>query len=248
MPSHGFRVFFAGAIGLLATSQAATAQMPDATGRSFTGPYIGVAAGFGRHQADIDNLTVGTSFSDDDTAFTAGGYAGYSWQAGPFIVGIETDLNILTGSPTSVENLNGPGGLTETTTLNSEIDWFGTLRARAGFAVNESFLLFGTGGLAYARVDHTLSDNCVACGTSLFNLGPFSQSDEDTKLGWTVGGGGEYRYGSRWSLRAEALFVDLGSETHTYVVTSPVGTAVATAKWDDEFWVARLGVTYKLAP
>ena len=64
---------------------------------------------------------------------------------------------------------------------------------------------------------------------------------------WTTAGGGvEFLHDSHWLLRAEALFVDLGSETHTYVVAAPgIGTGTAVANWDDQFWVARLGVAYK---
>jgi outer membrane immunogenic protein len=45
--------------------------------------------------------------------------------------------------------------------------------------------------------------------------------------------------------RAEALFVDLGSETHEYTIDACPGGCTAIAKYDDEFWVGRLGVTYK---
>ena len=124
------------------------------------------------------------------------------------------------------------------------MDWFGTLRARAGVVVHQNWLLYATGGLAYAKIVHTLSDDCVGCGNSPFNLGPFTQSNRDMKMGWTVGGGTELLRGSHWRLRAEALYVDLGSKTHGYVVVDPVATATSVAKWDDQFWVVRLGVAY----
>ena len=131
------------------------------------------------------------------------------------------------------------------------MDWFGTLRGRAGYVVHEDWLLYATGGLAYGQVDHKFSDNCVLCGNSPFNLGPFAQSNKDTKAGWTVGGGTEYVHDSHWRLRAEALYVDLGSETHTYApsnseaVSGGIETAAPSViKWDDQFWVARLGLTY----
>ena len=135
--------------------------------------------------------------------------------------------------------------------MESRIDWFGTLRARAGVVVHEDWLLYTTGGLAYAQVNHKVSDNCILCGNSIFNLGPFEQSNKDKKVGWTVGGGAEYLHDSHWRLRAEALYVDLGSETHSYVIpgSQTIGEQTATAgtvvgKWDDQFWVARLGLTY----
>ena len=67
-----------------------------------------------------------------------------------------------------------------------------------------------TAGLAYARVKQTLNDDCVGCGNSPFNFGPFSQSNKEFKAGWTVGTGAEYLRDARWLFRAEVLYVDLG--------------------------------------
>src|SRR5690606_20451652 len=95
----------------------------------------------------------------------------------------------------------------------SEVNWFGTLRGRLGLVQNDNFLVFATAGLAYADVDHTFKDP-TALG------GPFSKSDSDTQFGWTVGGGIEFMRDSQWSLRADALYVDLGDESHSYVNTA----------------------------
>jgi outer membrane immunogenic protein len=215
----------------------------------FAGAYIGASIGFGSQKVDVDNRTIGAAFSDEEWGFLVGGYAGYNWQhcCSHVVYGIEVDLNYLNASPTAVDaEPPGPAGLPETTTLRSTIDWFSTLRGRAGFVVHEDYLLYATGGLAFARVNHTLNDDCVGCGNTPFNLGPFSQSDSSTKFGWTAGGGIEYLHSSRWLLRAEALFVDLGSNRETYVVVNPaVGTAVADTRWDDQFWIGRFGLTYK---
>jgi outer membrane immunogenic protein len=220
----------------------------------FAGAYIGAAVGYGQQRVDINNETFGTEFKNNDGGVTFGGYAGYNWQrcCSPLVFGVETDFNYLNSSPTAFDIETGPTGNTETTSLKSRMNWFGTLRARAGYVVHEDWLLYATGGLAYAQIDHTLSDNCVLCGNSQFNLGPFEQSNKDTMVGWTAGGGVEFLHDSHWVLRAEGLFVDLGSETHSYSppgsqtigpLTATAGTAVA--KWDDQFWVARLGLAYK---
>ena len=225
----------------------------------FAGAYVGAALGYGRQRVEVTDITPGApafgqSFADHEGAFTFGGYAGYNWQhcCSPIVFGLETDINYLNSSPTARDREPpGAGGLPETTNLESKINWFGTLRGRAGFVVHDHLLLYATGGLAYANVDHILSDDCVGCGDPVFNVnfGTFSQSNDKTKIGWTVGGGGELLHDSNWVLRAEALFVDLGNETHSYVVPDPLGGAPATAlaKWQDEFWVARLGVAYKFS-
>ena len=44
-----------------------------------------------------------------------------------------------------------------------------------------------------------------------------------------------------WGVRLEALYVDLGTSTHSYAVPS-----FASTQWADSFWVGRLGVTVKI--
>ena len=212
----------------------------------FAGAYLGVGVGYGRQKVEVDNATINAKFSDESAGATVGGYLGYNWQRCDHVFGIETDLNYLGASPTAFDREPpGPSGLPETTSLESRMDWFGTLRARAGFVVHEDLLFYATGGLAYSRVKQTLFDDCVGCGNSALNLGPFFQSDRDTKFGWTVGGGAEFLHDSNWRLRAEALYVDLGDNSRTYLVVVPgVGTGVAATKWNDQFWLARLGLTY----
>lgn len=201
----------------------------------FTGPYIGAALGYANHHGKVTDQIFGGRFSDRDASVTFGGYAGYNWQCDRILLGIETDFNYVDTSPTSTVG---------TITLNSQMDWYGTLRARAGFVVHDSLLLYGTGGLAYANVDHTFSDPTPPGGAP-----PFSQSNSDTKVGWTLGAGAEFLHDCTWLLRAEAFYVDLGSETNTYSIPACVGVGcTAIAKWDDDFWVARLGVSYKFGP
>jgi outer membrane immunogenic protein len=218
----------------------------------FAGAYFGAALGYGQQRGQITNETVGApssgvTFNNNDGGVTVGGYAGYNWQrcCSPLVFGVETDFNYLNTSPTAFDVETGPGG-TDTTSLNSRMDWFGTLRGRAGFVVHDNWLFYGTGGLAYGEVEHTLGDTCIGCSlTPPVNLGNFEQSNKDTKVGWTGGGGVEFLHDTHWLVRAEALFVDLGSETHSYFVSTSAGSGTAIAKWDDQFWVARVGLAYK---
>jgi outer membrane immunogenic protein len=257
------------ALGFLGTAAWADGMVEPAAApcceAPFAGAYIGAAIGYGQQRVEVTNLdpgapSSGQTFADDEGAFTFGGYIGYNWQhcCSHVVFGIEADFNYLDGSPTAFDRQPpGLGGFPDTTSLDSTINWFGTLRGRAGFVVHDHLLLYATGGLAYANVDHTLRNNCVGCGDLVFavtpaDFGAFTQSDDQTKVGWTLGGGAELLHDTRWVLRAEALYVDLGSETHHYVVNPLPGNpggfvtpATSTARWEDEFWVARIGVAYK---
>jgi outer membrane immunogenic protein len=71
--------------------------------------------------------------------------------------------------------------------------WFGTLRARAGFAMN-NILIYGTLGLAYGEL-----------------RGEVPGLDESkTELGWTGGLGMEVGFAPNWSAKVEYLYMDLG--------------------------------------
>jgi len=202
---------------------------------SFAGAYIGAALGYGRQHGKFTNqapVVGGNSLSNDDGSATFGGYGGYNWQCGRAVLGVEADFNYLNTEPTAYD---------DTVTVQSNIDWFGTVRARAGIAIHDSVLLYATGGLAYANVDHTFSDTA---GPS----GPFSQSNSKTQSGWTIGGGAEFLHDSNWTLRAEALWVDLGDKTVNYSIPGggcPSGICQAQVNYDDDFWVARIGLSYK---
>lgn len=213
----------------------------------FAGLYVGGAVGYANQKVDVDNYSIGRSFDDKDGGVTFGGYVGYNWQGccRPFVFGVEADFNYLGTDPTAYDIEPGvSGNPTETTSLESKIDFFGTLRARIGYVVHDNLLLYATGGLAYADVKHTLFDDCVGCGNSSFNLGTFGQSNSGWKAGWTVGGGAEFLHDEHWALRAEALYVDLGSTDINYVIDVPSATGTANTKWDDNFWTVRLGASY----
>jgi outer membrane immunogenic protein len=83
------------------------------------------------------------------------------------------------------------------------------VRGRLGYEASPKILLYGTGGMAYGRVDSDLEQ-----------LGPVIMPDlpwpgvketSDTLVGWTIGAGTEYAIHRNWSLRAEYLYIDLGS-------------------------------------
>jgi outer membrane immunogenic protein len=225
---------------------------PCCNSRPFAGGYIGAAVGYAQQSVDVLNTAVGApafglTFKDKDASATFGAYVGYNWQrcCDPLVFGVEADFNFLNTSPTAFDIEVFPAG-TETTALDSSIDWFGTLRARLGYMIHDHMLLYATGGLAYARADHKFTDNCPACVAGLTDQGTLAQTDSVTKAGWTMGGGGELLHDDRWILRAEALYVDLGSETHDYNFVLPNGgTSSGSAKWDDQFWFARIGLAYR---
>ena len=77
--------------------------------------------------------------------------------------------------------------------------WFGTLRGRAGVAIN-NVMLYGTLGLAYG----TLRAQSVVSGVTGIRK-PASA--------WPAGVGLEVAFFGNWTARAEYLYVDLGERS-----------------------------------
>jgi len=126
-----------------------------------------------------------TNSGFNPSGVAGGGQLGYNWQIGQFVVGGETDIQASAADDTfAAYKFSNP--------------WFGTLRGRAGFAIN-NVLLYATAGLAYGGLK-----------------AEFGSADESkTLVGWTAGLGLEYGFTPNWSAKVEYLYMDLGSSTYT---------------------------------
>jgi outer membrane immunogenic protein len=161
---------------------------------SWTGFYIGANFGGGWGQSNDTNAFFGTQTTGNfsTSGVLGGGQAGYNWQLGAWVLGIETDFD---GSNVKGSTSTGLCGGVTCTTSDS---WIGTTRGRLGYAVDH-WLFYGTGGVAYGDVKFTdLPAAAVVSGTT-------------TKTGWAAGGGIEYAFMRNWSAKVEYLYVDLGS-------------------------------------
>jgi outer membrane immunogenic protein len=171
-----------------------------------------------------------------NASWLAGAVAGYNWQRGAFVFGVEGDFSA-TGLKSEVmgsfANPLNNGFVYPSADSFARIDWYGTLRARAGWAVG-SFLLYGTGGLAYGNV--SLTDN-YDLGTSGQNLsiGPLNMQTSSVRFGWVAGAGVEYLINRNLSVNLEYQYVDLGfvslagmsAPAPFQVLTSPSATVHA---------------------
>lgn len=152
----------------------------------WSGPYIGVQVGYGSGNASTEFFP-GVDISFDADGFVAGAYAGWNFQNGPFVYGLETDFNY--SDVNGDLGIGGPAG-------EIGYDWFGSTRGRIGLA-NDRFLAFATAGVAYAKG---------------FIEGPGGVgSESDTSIGWTAGGGLEYAFTDNLVGRAEYRYYDFGS-------------------------------------
>ena len=97
---------------------------------SWAGPYLGGHVGYA--WGSVDNNPTKPS------GFSGGVQAGYNWQNGPWVFGLEGDVQV-----TGAEETFAPWKFSN--------PWFGTLRGRVGYALS-NVLFYGTGGLAFGEV------------------------------------------------------------------------------------------------
>ena len=194
-----------------------------------------------------------------------GGQFGYNFQSGRFVAGFEADIQGLSGraTGTSVTAFSAAGILPGSATLTAanSVSWLGTVRGRIGIAVVPNFLIYGTGGLAYGGVNSSTGINQAFSGADAAVLGLNSTSlasgnFSETRVGWTVGAGGEWMFTSNWSAKLEYLHYDLGSANYGTPVNNfstgvlfPVGTPLYTlgqsSSTNFRGDIVRVGLNYK---
>lgn len=126
------------------------------------------------------------------------------------------------------------------------IDWQGALRARAGYLVQPSTLLFVEAGPALSRVRYggSFGDYVPIANYSEYE----AASGSAVKLGLTLGGGVEYMFSPNLSLRAEYLYTRFPSVnmtgTSNPLIPNPVPATVAHSSGALNENSFRLGVNY----
>ncbi len=227
---------------------------------SWTGGYIGLNAGYSWGDLDqtatIDPFNLlglatfdgfSGSYGSDLDGFSGGAQAGYNWQSGGFVFGLEADIQVasidttVSGTETlEINTIGGPVDLATSVSTTTKIDWFGTARLRAGFLPTERLLVYGTGGFAYGHTKSTSTISAVALG-GFVDLND-SSSTSSTRTGWTAGAGAEYAIDANWSLKGEYLYTDLGDEQ---VFNYDEDGIVVGLSNDIDFHTVRIGLNYR---
>jgi outer membrane immunogenic protein len=156
---------------------------------NWTGFYAGVNAGYG-FGTSTWSLLPATNIKPK--GFLAGGTAGYNWQSGAIVYGVEGDFDW--------SDVKGSVACAGVLSCETSSSWLATFRGRVGYAFDR-WLPYITAGGAYGSVKASAS--LPAAG--------ISASSSSNQLGWTFGAGLEYAFMSNWSAKLEYLYVDLGS-------------------------------------
>ena len=210
----------------------------------WSGVYVGVFGGWAHNRTKATDITgeeyggstPGATESLSDDGFVGGVTAGYNFQSGSWVFGPEIELGWVSNDEVIVEG-NDDG-------LYTEYGFYGAVTGRIGYAVNRT-LFYGKGGVAFATIK--------SAGGEFDGIG-----DEDdggkwgfdgdeagfgdkTRLGWTIGGGVEHALTDRWTIKAEYLFADFGSETYNNID----GDDDEPFKFEDKLHTIKFGLNYQ---
>lgn len=203
---------------------------------NWTGFYVGghVGSAFSRAPA-VTTVTATGAFSSagnsNDSTFLGGGQIGYNWQFSPnWVLGIEADI-----SATDINN--GYTGIAGATTAGyrQDIDLFGTVRGRLGYAWN-NVLLYATGGYAWADTDFRRTQ---IAGITVAAIPGTVETIGRTLSGYTVGGGLEYGFSPNWSAKLEYNYIDLGNRSAAFPISA------RTTAFDTEIHAVKFGINYR---
>lgn len=203
---------------------------------TWTGFYVGVNEGysfgdtsetgsFGGGEGVVD-----PSFWNHSEAngFSGGGQFGYNFEfPNNIVLGSEADIqgSTLTGKyPSKTHSYSyddGEGDFgagSSFRTSQTDVDWWGTLRGRLGYAFG-NLLPYVTGGFAYGRIENTRSYTAHGYGGYDDGEGEafYSYNVSHTSSyggvvpGWAVGAGFEYALTQNVTFKMEYLYTDLAN-------------------------------------
>lgn len=224
---------------------------------SWTGFYVGAHAGYGWGRTEFSNsydiefpdsydyLGLGSADARYDAdGWLAGGQIGFNYQIDQLVIGVEADA--------SWANIKGNGTYSfyndqdvlvsmcvkQGDACQTEIDALGTITARLGVAYDRA-LFYVKGGAAWASVSYR---------SGYTDADPaFSYRDtvDETRWGWTIGGGVEYAFADNWSVKVEYNYIDLGDDTVTFDYRPDDYVNPHRATVDQTVQIVKAGINYR---
>ena len=196
---------------------------------NWTGFYLGaeVGGGWSRFSAVDPTMPAAGSTTANASGVLAGGLAGFNYQIGNVVLGLEGSYD-WSGISISQSGAFGGGGGFSATVKN---DYVATAAARVGYAFDR-VLFYGKGGAAWTRDKVDASDGLGGTGTGRFN-----------RVGWLAGAGVEYAFLQNWSVKLEYDYMRFGQLNETPTTTGGLGASSALVKLDMQKLL--FGVNYR---
>jgi len=205
---------------------------------SWTGFYLGahVGAGWGNTESAITGLVapVAVAFNfplsqTSSSGFLGGVQAGYNWQAGGFVFGVQGDF--------SGADINGTSPCLVLLACSTNTNWLASVTGRVGAVVMDRGMIYAKGGAAWQNSTHS------AALTIIPAIGNIA-SQEITHFGWTVGLGTEWMITPNWTAFIEYNYMEFDNKVHQFpIIQAPA--VVFNVDLKNTMSVAKVGVNYK---
>ncbi|MFZ2587112.1 MAG: outer membrane beta-barrel protein [Alphaproteobacteria bacterium] len=154
-------------------------------GGTWQGAYVGLNVGKASGKTTYTNPSnTGDSFKDNDSV-SLGAQAGYNWQRGPLVMGVEADV--------ADSNSKGDDHFSLGQQDIVKGKWEASARGRVGVDVGGVLMPYATAGWAWQSVDYTIYDDQL----------PATSTKTNMLNGPTYGGGLEMAISNNMSLRGE---------------------------------------------
>lgn len=179
------------------------------------------------------------SFAADGSYFL-GLQAGFNQKFGSrFVLGVEADVSFpalpvgLVGRRTIASDFIGQASYQDT------VAYTGTARARAGYLLENNWLIYATGGLAFGY-DKLLQTQIAGVPAGRTATPGDERQARLSRLGWTVGAGFEWPVAPHWTAKVEYQYASFGEGAASFVQ--------AAQRFDSNLWVQslRLGFNYQI--
>lgn len=161
---------------------------------SWTGIYAGIQGGYAwgsnrvRIGAPLGAFAPTSIQIDDDSAF-GGAHAGFNYQFGSVVLGLEGDIEAV-NSRSRFASAGLVGRVSQ--------DWQGAARARIGFAFDR-LLVYAAGGASFTEYERRI-----------FDAAGFGERLTSARTGWNVGAGINFAFTDNLILGAEYRYTDFG--------------------------------------
>ena len=214
-----------GSVALAALIAGPALATPAASPYDWTGFYLGLNAGYGWGQSQTVHVAetdggVPTAFGSgnfgtlDPTGGFGGAQVGYNWQWDHLVLGLEADIQ--GGSIRDTNTATLPYLSTRSTITvasKNDMDWFGSARARLGYA-SDRWLVYVTGGFAFGDPKYSYKVTKDVVAVTATSGGPCCASaSKGSSSGYILGAGAEYALDNNWTLGAEFDYLNFGSVT-----------------------------------
>lgn len=205
--------------------------------------FVGIVAllGFSESPAVAQVLptTAAGTASASATSGLLGAQAGYNWQQGPWVYGLAADISGTGLSSSQANAIPASAFFTFPTSMKGTIDWYGTVRGSLGWS-SGPLLFYGTGGLAYGRLD--LSAGLTFPPVSL------STQTSSVRAGWVAGGGIGYMASPNVLLNLEYQYVDLGTINVAAATGAISPVSSLSASEHGRFSAVTFGISWLFTP